>query len=356
MHKRERNVYLGADSEDENDTSATLGGYDSEEAELGLSKTRGRRTTDVKGRKRQRISSEEERSDAAELTDDNEEDVTVIKAADLTPESNFPEDASEQEDEEDGDNLTQIGSPTISPQHTKSTSRRSSSHSSAKASGKSKRPGIIYLPSLPPHLKPSALKDLLQQRGFSPVTRLFLTPTTLPSTTSGTSKSRARKTYTEGWLEFSSHKTAKRCVEALNATTIGGPKRGYYHDDLWNMRYLHGMSWADLMGQIREERREEEVRKGEDRRTVKREVEQFLRGVERSKRDKTQAEKEKRKKTQGNEADEDAEPEGHRGKEFRWEQFRVKGRDPINAIAVDNDQQRPAGIDETTRRVLGSIF
>lgn len=347
---------MEAGSEDESDTNASIGGYDSEEAELGLSKTKGRKIGNVKGRKRQRLSSAEEESDVAEATDDNEGDVTAIKSAGFASESNIPEDALDQEDEGDGDNLLQTDSPTASPQKTRNISRTSPSHPSAKASEKSRRPGIVYLPSLPPHLKPSALKNLLQQRGFSPVTRLFLTPTSLPSTTSGTSKSRARKTYTEGWLEFPSHKTAKRCVEALNATTIGGPKRGYYHDDLWNMRYLRGMSWADLMGQIREERREQEVRKGEERRTVKREVEQFLRGVERSKREKTQAEKEKRKKKQGDEADEDAEDKGHRDKEFRWEQFRAKGQEPMPAITDDNGQQVSAGIDETTSRVLEKIF
>ena len=112
---------------------------------------------------------------------------------------------------------------------------------------KPKRCGVVYLSSLPPYLKPSALRNLLQQRGFQPITRIFLTPATSSSHAHSTSRSRKRQRYSEGWIEFPSHSLARRCAETLNATQIGGSKRSFYHDDVWNMKYLRGMRWDELM-------------------------------------------------------------------------------------------------------------
>lgn len=81
------------------------------------------------------------------------------------------------------------------------------------------------------------------------------------------------------------------CAEAINAQTIGG--RGWYGDDLWNVRYLKGFSWDDLMtGVQREEReREERVRIGLGREG--RERAEFMRGVERGKIEERRKEKSK---------------------------------------------------------------
>jgi ESF2/ABP1 family protein len=147
------------------------------------------------------------------------------------------------------------------------------------------RPGVIYLSSLPPYLRPSALRNLLSARGFTPITRLFLAPINpkpgSSSTSTTTTKKNTRQLYAEGWLEFPSHKTARRCAETLNATPVGGKKGGYYRDDLWNMKYLKGMGWAELMSGVRGERREEEARRDEARRDIVREQKEFVRGVER---------------------------------------------------------------------------
>lgn len=41
-----------------------------------------------------------------------------------------------------------------------------------------------------------------------------------------------------GWVEFSDKKVAKRVAESLNCTPIGGKKGDFYHDDIWNLKYL----------------------------------------------------------------------------------------------------------------------
>lgn len=90
-----------------------------------------------------------------------------------------------------------------------------------------------------------------------------------------------KRSFIDGWVEFSRRKDARVCAEAINAQTIGG--RGWYGDDLWNVRYLKGFAWEDLMAGVRREEREreEKVRVGLGREG--RERAEFLRGVERGK-------------------------------------------------------------------------
>jgi len=151
----------------------------------------------------------------------------------------------------------------------------------SKKEKKEKTPGVVYLSSLPPYLKPSAMRNILAQRGFEPITRLFLTPV---SKHKHSSKKNSRQLYTEGWIEFASKKTAKRCAEALNAQQVGGKKGGFYYDDLWNMKYLKGMAWEELMAGIVEERREAEGRRDEERRKIAAETQAYVEGVEQGKK------------------------------------------------------------------------
>lgn len=218
---------------------------------------------------------------------------------------------------------------------------------------KPSKPGVIYLSSLPPYLKPSALRNLLQQRGFTPITRLFLAPST-KSKTHSSKKSSKRQLYTEGWIEFASKKTAKRCAETLNATTVGGRKGGFYHDDIWNMKYLRGVGWDDLMGQVREERREEEVRRMEERGQIARETREFIEGVERGKMARgMERSREKKRRRKIGEVDGGDGLDGSSEKTTTWRQYKVKegssGRQKggdDSALAVSDD----------VKRILSKIF
>lgn len=44
--------------------------------------------------------------------------------------------------------------------------------------------------------------------------------------------------YFSGWIEFADKKVAKKVAESLNNTAIGGKKGDFYHDDIWNLKYL----------------------------------------------------------------------------------------------------------------------
>jgi ESF2/ABP1 family protein len=204
--------------------------------------------------------------------------------------------------------------------------------------------GVVYLSSLPPYLKPSALRNLLTQRGFAPITRLFLAPSSKAKNHHSAKKS-SRQLYTEGWIEFASRKIAKRCAETLNATTVGGRKGGFYHDDIWNMKYLRGVGWDDLMAQVREERREEEVRRTEERGQIARETKEFLEGVERGKMTQgIEISREKKRKKVGAE-DSKSVPDERR----RWRQYKVKG-------GGSGGEKGESAVSEDVKRVLSKIF
>lgn len=154
------------------------------------------------------------------------------------------------------------------------------------------KPGVIYLSRIPPFMKPPTLRRLLAPHGI--ILRVFLTPEPhsiyLKRRSLGGNKKRS---FIDGWVEFSRRKDAKICAEALNATTVGG--RGWYGDDVWNIRYLKKFTWEDLMGGVRREEREREERIRVGLGREGRERAEFLRGVERAKIEETRRAKASKK-------------------------------------------------------------
>lgn len=206
---------------------------------------------------------------------------------------------------------------------------------------KSKKRGVIYFSSLPPYLKPRALKNLLQARGFEPITRIFLTPL-MPS--DSRQKGNKRKTYSDGWVEFASKKTAKICAETLNARTIGG--RGYYRDDLLNVKYLHKFGWDDLMEQVQRERSEREAKRRIEDAQARKEQKMYLENVEAGRAVQGMARKREEKQralTQGSKDDMAAKAPD------------IRRRFVQNTIITrEREDGRPIG--EDTKRVLATIF
>lgn len=154
------------------------------------------------------------------------------------------------------------------------------------------KPGVIYLSRIPPFMKPPTLRRLLSPHGT--ILRIFLTPephsTYLKRRSLGGNKKRS---FIDGWVEFTRRKDAKICAEALNATTFGG--RGWYGDDVWNIRYLKKFTWEDLMGGVRQEEREREERIRVGLGREGRERAEFLKGVERAKIEETRKAKASKK-------------------------------------------------------------
>lgn len=114
---------------------------------------------------------------------------------------------------------------------------------------KSSRTGVIYISRVPPFMKPQKVRNLLSPYG--PIGRVFLSPEdAVVHTRRVKLGGNKKRSYTDGWVEFINKKDAKLVAEALNAQSIGGKKGNWYHDDVWNIKYLKGFKWDNLTEQI----------------------------------------------------------------------------------------------------------
>lgn len=267
MATRKRNEFLDTgDSEDDER------GYNSEEEES--------RSRMLPASKRQKIDrdseSEEERDNdnaAAAEDDDKFEDEKGNEDEDKVL-ADFPD-----EDNAELARLEKLAAGLPSELKLQSTKLGQALPSSEPKKDKS---GVIYLSRVPPFMKPTVLRSLLTPYGT--IGRIFLTPE--PST-SRTQRLRnggtRRKLFLNGWVEFHKKKDAKFVAENLNAQTMGGKKRGRWHDEVWNIKYLSGVKWSHLVEQIQNENAERAARLRFEIQQGKKENKAFLENVERGK-------------------------------------------------------------------------
>jgi ESF2/ABP1 family protein len=200
-----------------------------------------------------------------------------------------------------------------------------------------KKSGVVYISRVPPFMKPTKVRSLLEPYGK--INRIFLAP---EDPTAHARRVRGggnkKRTYTEGWVEFVKKKDAKMVCDLLNARTIGGKKSSYYHDDIWNLLYLKGFKWHNLTEQIAAENAERTSRMRAEISKSSKENKEFVRNVERAKMlDGIQAKSKKRKPEQ-------VEAEAEKGAmSFKQIPLANKGR---------SDEEQP----EHVSRVLSKIF
>jgi ESF2/ABP1 family protein len=252
MATRKRNEFLDADESADEERD-----YESEDES---------RSRMLKSTKRRKIDHESDSEDAADDLDDNEQDaynepIFDSPAAELAHleklAATLPKDLRLQS--------AKLGAPLDLP-----------------SQPKKDKSGVIYLSRIPPFMKPTVLRSLLTPYGA--VGRVFMTPEPAASRTQrlrggGT----RRKLFLDGWVEFLSKKDAKFVAENLNAQTMGGKKRGRWHDEVWNVKYLSGVKWAHLVEQIQNENAERTARLRVEIAKGKKENERFLENVERGK-------------------------------------------------------------------------
>jgi len=139
-------------------------------------------------------------------------------------------------------------------------------------------PGIIYLNSIPPGMKPTKIRTIFSQ--FGEVGRLFLQPEDeLTRKKRKKNGGNGRKKFTEGWVEFKDRKIAKAVARSLNTTNIGGKKRYYYHDDIWNIKYLPKFKWGHISEKLAYEKASREQRMRTEISQAKREASSYLDNV-----------------------------------------------------------------------------
>lgn len=172
----------------------------------------------------------------------------------------------------------------------------------SKHTNRSSKTGVIYISRVPPFMKPHTLKSFLSP--FGEVGRIFLTPEDPQShrarVRSGGNKKRS---FTDGWVEFLRKRDAKVVAETLNTRIIGGKKGGFYHDDVWNIKYLKGFKWSHLTEQIANENAERAARLRQEIGQTTKENKRFIQNVERAKM--LEGVKAKRRQKQGPSGEED---------------------------------------------------
>lgn len=337
MTARKHNEYLDLSLSDEDDGQD----YDSEAAE----EAKGGATTGLTARrpKRQKLSAKDSNDDTESIISESETNENNDKAH----ESSTRRPSSPQ-------NLEDL------PKTTKSSKPSKPKSPPTTTTTRKHTPGVIYLSRIPPFMRPSTLSHLLSP--FGPITRLFLTPeppsTYLRRKHAGGNKKRC---FIDGWVEFSKKKHAKICAEAINGQVVGGKKGGWYRDDIWNVKYLKGFGWGDLMAGVRgeEREREERVRVGVRREMKERRL--FLEAVQRGKVEGTR--RRKREGREGKDGGRDGGMEGvdrDEGGETEIAEAKGKRKGGVERRFRQNEisgkRQGRGEPSEDVKRVLSKIF
>lgn len=114
--------------------------------------------------------------------------------------------------------------------------------------------GVIYIARIPPFMKPNKMRNIFEEYGE--VTRLYLAEEDAElKRRRKDAGGNASKQFNEGWIEYADKKMAKQVADSLNNTPMGGKKSSFYHDDIWNLKYLKGFKWEHLTEKIAYERR-----------------------------------------------------------------------------------------------------
>ncbi|KAL4916580.1 Pre-rRNA-processing protein esf2 [Aspergillus aurantiobrunneus] len=354
MTTRKRNEFLDIASSDDEDNDA---GYDSEAAEESKGRITKRRKTQSRDDGLDSGSDGEE-SDGEEGEESSDEEAGGVRLskkreqrqANSQSVSGDDKDPDEEAaNEYEGGQLLDVSGETDKGKESKTKKTTKPLDKLKPKPSKKNKTGVVYFSSLPPYLKPFALKSLLETRGFAPITKVFLTPEVRPPS-APRRRSNKRKSYTDGWVEFASKKTAKICAETLNASIVGGRKGGWYHDDVWSMKYLKGFKWSDLMDQVQREKSERDAKRRIEDARARKEEKVFLQGHEKGKMldgiQKKNEEKRRRKMQAGGD-------EGGREEAVNVRRLFKQNEVKLGRDKVQDDQ---GALEDDTRRVLGKIF
>lgn len=275
MSIRKRNEFLDLD-ETENEASD---GYQSDALEESKGAIAARTT------KRRKVDHSDDEDSDEDLDEPSKAPATKKPQTDsrFAKLQEFEEDddeAPEAEDNEDGaeDALDEdLAEPTV-------TAGRNAPKSVLRAEKAARKSGVVYISRVPPFMKPHTLKHFLEEHASKGLGRIFLTPEDharyLQRKKAGGNK---KKSFTDGWVEFVSKNDAKVAASILNGNIMGGKKGNYYHDDLWNMKYLKRFKWSHLTEQIASENAEREARLREEIRRTRKENKAFVEDIERGK-------------------------------------------------------------------------
>ncbi|XP_057421871.1 pre-rRNA-processing protein ESF2 [Lotus japonicus] len=146
-----------------------------------------------------------------------------------------------------------------------------------KETEKADKRGLCYMSRIPPHMDHIKLRHILSQ--FGDIQRIFLAPQDSASKRSHGSRDQM---FSEGWVEFTDKRVAKRVANMLNGEQIGGKKRSSFYYDLWNIKYLSKYKWDDLSDETAFKKAQRKEKLALELSAAKRERDSYLSNVERS--------------------------------------------------------------------------
>ncbi|KAJ2723880.1 RNA-binding ATPase activator esf2 [Coemansia sp. Benny D115] len=145
-----------------------------------------------------------------------------------------------------------------------------------------RKSGVVYMSRIPPFMKPAKVRHMLEK--YAQIGRIYLVQEDNKRRTLRVkSGGNRRKNYVEGWIEFKNKKYARAVASMLNNTQMGGKKHGFYHDDIWNLKYLPKFKWRHLTEQLANERASREQRLENEISQSRKEVDAYLQNVDRAK-------------------------------------------------------------------------
>ncbi|KAK0978996.1 RNA-binding ATPase activator esf2 [Friedmanniomyces endolithicus] len=229
--------------------------------------------------KRRKIDSESDVGSYHSLNERQEEDIAMLEDHDgelirgtTTSAGRFSLGADFEEDEQPQSKVDPTAAAHIRPK------------SVLAAEKVARKSGLLYISRIPPFMKPSTLRHFLLPHASKGLGRVFLTPETQTSHSARVKRGgNKKKSFTDGWVEFTSKNEAKAAAERLNGEILGGKKGGFYRDDMWNVKYLRGFKWTHLTEQIANENAEKVARLREEVRRTRKENKAFVEDVERGK-------------------------------------------------------------------------
>lgn len=92
--------------------------------------------------------------------------------------------------------------------------------------------GVVYMSRVPPYMKVSYIREYFKR--YKPL-RIYLTPEKESIRKDRVKKGGNRKVkFEDGWIEFEDKRVAKYVAANLNGSQVGGKKKHYYYEDMWN--------------------------------------------------------------------------------------------------------------------------
>ncbi|KAJ2682124.1 Activator of basal transcription 1 [Coemansia sp. RSA 1285] len=152
-----------------------------------------------------------------------------------------------------------------------------------KARDKEAKSGVVYMSRVPPFMKPVKVRHLLKK--YADIGRVyFIEEDEQKRKRRVKNGGNRRRLFVEGWIEFANKKYAKAVTQMLNNTQMGGKKHGFYHDDLWNLKYLPKFKWRHLVDQLASEQAAKQQRLQSEISQSRRELDMYMKNVDQAKK------------------------------------------------------------------------